>query len=122
MFNYVCNKRLNRLILLFTMHSDLIQHTSDYLYPMPVISMFYGLIISMYYLDTKQHHVPHIHVRYQGVEAVYSIQDGNVLEGELPINKHKLVIAWIVLHQEELLADWELAISGQKIYAIDPLR
>lgn len=89
---------------------------------MPVISMFYGLIISMYYLNTKQHHVAHIHVRYQGEDAVYSIQDGIVLEGELPNNKHKLVQAWIVLHQEELLADWELAISGQKIYAIDPLR
>lgn len=89
---------------------------------MPVISMFYGLIITIYYLDTIQHHVAHIHVRYQGIDAVYNIQDGTVLEGELPVNKHKLVQAWIVLHQDELLADWELAISGQKIYAINPLR
>jgi hypothetical protein len=37
---------------------------------MPVISMFYGLIIAMYYLDTKQHNLPHIHVKYSGIEAV----------------------------------------------------
>jgi hypothetical protein len=32
---------------------------------MAVIAMFYGIIISMYYFDNRQHHVPHIHVRYQ---------------------------------------------------------
>lgn len=31
---------------------------------MPVIPMFYGLIVAMYYLDTNHHHFPHIHVRY----------------------------------------------------------
>ncbi|MCL4282740.1 MAG: DUF4160 domain-containing protein [Flavobacteriales bacterium] len=36
---------------------------------MPVISMFYGLIVAMYYLDTSQHHFPHIHVRYNEHEA-----------------------------------------------------
>lgn len=40
---------------------------------MPVISMFYGLIISMYYLDTKQHKLPHIHVKYGEMEAVCKI-------------------------------------------------
>ena len=37
---------------------------------MPVISMFYGIIISMYYLDTKQHNLPHIHVSYGEDSAV----------------------------------------------------
>jgi hypothetical protein len=50
---------------------------------MPVISMFYGLIVSMYYLDTKQHKLPHIHVKYSGVEAVYEIPNGNLLEGSI---------------------------------------
>jgi hypothetical protein len=60
---------------------------------MPVISMFYGLIVSMYYLDTKQHKLPHIHVKYSGVEAVYEIPNGNLLEGSLPASKEKLVKA-----------------------------
>jgi hypothetical protein len=60
---------------------------------MPVISMFYGLIVSMYYLDTKQHKLPHIHVKYSGVEAVSEIPNGNLLEGSLPASKEKLVKA-----------------------------
>ncbi len=48
---------------------------------MAVISMFYGLIISMYYLDNKRHHLPHIHVKYQEMEAVFSINNGEILEG-----------------------------------------
>ena len=32
---------------------------------MPVISMFYGIIVSLYYVDNKQHHMPHIHAKYQ---------------------------------------------------------
>jgi hypothetical protein len=34
----------------------------------------------------------------------------------------KLLAAWIELHKDELLADWELAVSGQQPYKIDPLR
>ena len=43
---------------------------------MAVISMFYGIIISMYYFDNRQHHLPHIHVRCQGDESVFTIPDG----------------------------------------------
>ena len=33
---------------------------------MPTISMFYGIIVRMLFMDTQQHHLPHIHVEYQG--------------------------------------------------------
>ncbi len=89
---------------------------------MPVISMFYGLVIYLYYYDNKQHHLPHVHVEYQDQQAVISIPDGNVLEGSLPKNKLRLVLAWIEIHQEDLLADWKLAASGQAVFKIDPLK
>ena len=89
---------------------------------MAVISMFYGIIVSMYYLDNRQHHVPHIHVKYQEQEAVISIPQGELLEGELKSNKMKLLQAWIEIHQEELMADWELAIHGENVFKIEPLR
>jgi hypothetical protein len=89
---------------------------------MPVISMFYGLIVSMYYLDNKQHNFPHIHVRYQEEEGVFRIPDGILIEGSLPGGKLKLVVAWIELHKDELMADWRLAVNGQKIFSIDPLK
>lgn len=89
---------------------------------MPVISMFYGVIIYLYYQDNKQHHRPHIHVCYQEHEAVFSIPEGEILEGTLPKNKLKLVQAWIEIHGEELLADWQLAVQGQDIFKIEPLK
>lgn len=84
--------------------------------------MFYGLIVAMYYLDTKQHKLPHIHIKYAESEAVYQIPDGNLLEGSLPANKEKLIKAWIEIHKEELMANWQLAISGNKVFTIDPLK
>jgi len=84
--------------------------------------MFYGLIIAMYYLDTKQHHYPHIHVKYAEEEAVIRIPDGQLMEGGLPPGKIKLVNAWIEIHKEELMADWELAVKGEQVFRIDPLK
>lgn len=89
---------------------------------MAILSMFYGIIISIYYLDNNQHNIPHIHVKYQEYEAVFSIPDGSILEGSLPNNKLKLVIAWMEIHQDELIADWELAISGNTVFQIAPLK
>jgi hypothetical protein len=89
---------------------------------MAVIAMFYGIIVSMYYLNNKRHHSPHIHVKYQEQEVVLSIPDGEVLEGSLKPNKMKLVQAWIEIHKDELMADWELACKGETIFKIDPLK
>ena len=89
---------------------------------MAVISMFYGIIVSMYFFDNERHHLPHIHIKYQEQEVVLSIPEGDVLGGELKRNKMKLVQAWVEIHQEELMANWELASSGQQIFKITPLR
>jgi shikimate kinase len=84
--------------------------------------MFYGIIVSMYYFDNQRHHIPHIHVRYQEQEVVLSIPEGDVLEGEIKRNKMRLVQAWIEIHQDELMANWQLASQGETIFKIDPLR
>ncbi len=89
---------------------------------MAVIAMFYGIIVSMYFFDNQRHKLPHVHVRFGGQEVVLSIPDGSVLEGELRRNKMKLVQAWIEIHQDELMADWELALSGEPVFRIDPLK
>jgi hypothetical protein len=89
---------------------------------MPTISMFYGLIIYMYFIDNKLHKLPHIHAKYQENEVVVSIPDGEILGGEIPQNKMKLLQAWIELHKEELAADWVLAVNGEQPYKIDPLK
>ena len=48
---------------------------------MPVISMFYGLIVRMYYFDQQKHKSPHIHVQYEDQQVVIGIPDGTILEG-----------------------------------------
>ena len=85
---------------------------------MPTISMFYGILIRIFFYDIDKHNVPHIHAEYQGDVAVYSIRDGIVLAGNLPLKKHKLVVAWIEIHQDDLLADWELVVNGKKPFPI----
>lgn len=89
---------------------------------MPTISMFYGILIQMYFYDDKKHSCPHIHAEYGEHHASIAIADGSVLAGELPPSKMKLVQAWIEIHREDLMADWRLAVSGEPVFKIDPLR
>jgi hypothetical protein len=51
---------------------------------MPILSMFYGIIIRMYLLDNKHHNLPHIHAKYAEFEASINIDDGEILAGKLP--------------------------------------
>jgi hypothetical protein len=88
---------------------------------MPIISMFYGIIIRMFLLDNRHHNLPHVHAKYSEFEASIGIQEGEVLAGELPRKQLRLVQAWIELHRDELMADWELSVSGENPYKIDPL-
>jgi len=76
----------------------------------------------MYYFDNIQHSTAHIHVHYQENSAVIEIPGGEVLEGRLPTRKQKLVDAWIEIHREELLEDWKLAVNGESVFKISPLK
>jgi hypothetical protein len=89
---------------------------------MPTISMFYGILILMYFYDDKKHARPHIHAEYGDQVASIAIDDGEVLSGSIPPPKMKLVQAWIEIHREDLMADWKLAVAGEPIFKIDPLR
>lgn len=89
---------------------------------MPLISSFYGVLIYLYWLDTRQHHLPHVHAMYAGDEAVFSIDSGEFIDGSLPRRQTRLVQAWIELRRDELMAAWSLAVRGQPIFPIDPLK
>jgi hypothetical protein len=84
--------------------------------------MFYGIIVSMFFEIKEKHHLPHIHARYQGSSASISIDDGELLAGDLPKRQMRMVQVWIDLHKEELLADWELAKEGTEPFRIEPLK
>ena len=85
---------------------------------MPTISMFYGILIRMFFRDVEKHKLPHIHAEYQGEVAVYSIPDGELLAGTMNPKKQKLILAWIEIHKDDLLANWELAVNGKTPFKI----
>lgn len=58
---------------------------------MPVISRFYGIIIKMYFQQSK-HNPPHIHAIYGEFIGVISIIDFQILEGNLPNKALALVL------------------------------
>ncbi len=72
---------------------------------MPTISMFYGILM-----------------KYGEYQVSIAIKDGQILAGSLPSSKMKLVQAWIEIHREDLLADWKLAVDGETVFKIDPLK
>ncbi len=89
---------------------------------MPIVSQFYGIIIRIYFKDTEQHYLEHIHVQYNEFDAVYAIRNIQVLEGNLPPKQHKLVVAWMEIHKEELKALWEVSQNDGEIFKIEPLK
>ena len=75
----------------------------------------------MYHEVGGKHNMPHIHAEYQGYEAVISL-DGDLIEGELPRKKLRLVVAWIEIHADELAANWKLLSKGEAPFKIQPLQ
>lgn len=88
---------------------------------MPALSMFFGIIIYMYSEVNERHNLPHIHAEYQDYEAVISF-DGELIEGDFPRKKLKLIEAWIEIHADELAANWKLLSDGKEAFKIEPLR
>lgn len=89
---------------------------------MPTISMFYGILVLMFFRDNRRHNLPHIHARYQGEEAAIALENGSILDGKLAPKQLKMVQAWIEIHKEELLVDWQLAVNGDEPFRIAPLQ
>ncbi len=88
---------------------------------MPVLSIFYGIIVRMYREIGGKHNVPHIHAEYSGDEVVVSLE-GDVLEGSIPKNKMKLLLACIEIHKDDLEANWKILSEGDQFFKIEPLR
>jgi hypothetical protein len=81
---------------------------------MPEISRFYGLVIYMFFSD---HNPPHFKVKYGEFEANILIENGTLLNGDLPISKLKLVSAKVEIHKEELFKMWD----SKEFQRIQPL-
>lgn len=85
---------------------------------MPTISVFYGILIKMYW---DEHAPPHFHAEYSGAEAVVNIQTLDFVKGKLPRGAAMLVKEWAMQHRNELMEDWNLCEKLQTPNKIAPL-
>ena len=85
---------------------------------MPVISRFFGIIITLNYSD---HPPPHFHVRYAEQRALIAIESLALLRGRLSPRVFGMVMEWAALHQVELMQDWDLARQQVPLNPIAPL-
>jgi len=85
---------------------------------MPEISRFLGIVIAMYF---KEHSPPHFHAKYGGQRAAFSIQDLQLIEGNLPPRVVSIVLEWAFVHREELMENWKRVERREELRKIDPL-
>ena len=84
----------------------------------PVISIFFGIRVTMYYDD---HNPPHFHAEYNDQKILVDILKGRVLKGSFSSRQLKFVLAWAEIHKDELMQNWELAKDGLSLNKIAPL-
>ena len=73
-------------------------------------------------MNFNDHAPPHFHARYGNENVAIEIATLTVIAGNLSPRALGLVMEWAAKHQEELLADWKLALEGNLPVAIEPLR
>ena len=54
----------------------------------------------------QNHSVPHVHASYGEYSVLIAIEDGRILEGNLPPKRKKMASDWVRNHKEKLLSDW----------------
>ena len=87
----------------------------------PTLSMFYGIIVRMFAESGGKHHLPHIHAKYNEHEVVLDFE-GNVLEGYFPRKQLRLLLGWMEIHYDELVANWNLLRDDDIFFKIEPLK
>ena len=85
---------------------------------MPVISMFFGIVVRMCY---REHGPAHFHAEYAGLEGVFGL-DVSQMRGRLDSARaRRLIRLWANRHREELEENWRRAAAGEPLLPIPPL-
>ncbi len=85
---------------------------------MPTISEFFGISVMMRFLD---HNPPHFHAQYQKDKVIVEIKNGKV-KGEMSERALRMVLEWLDLHRDELMAAWQQASAVEDPETIEPLK
>ena len=86
---------------------------------MPAISIFFGIVIRMFYND---HEPVHFHAEYQGQRGKFDLT-GRMVSGNI-ISKTalRLIRQWAKQREAEIRANWQRMKAGQPLETIEPLR
>jgi Domain of unknown function (DUF4160) len=85
---------------------------------MPVIAIFFGIVIRMYY---REHEPAHFHAEHQAQAGKFDF-DGNQIVGNIvSANALALIRQWAQLHRPALEANWSRIKAGQHLDRIPPL-
>jgi hypothetical protein len=85
---------------------------------MPVIAVFFGIIIRMFY---REHEPAHFHAEHQGQHGKFDF-DGNMTVGNITSKTAlKLIREWARPHRAELEANWAKMKAGEALDRIAPL-
>ena len=86
---------------------------------MPAISIFFGIVIRMFYND---HEPVHFHAEYQGQRGKFDLT-GRLIAGSI-VSKtaQRLIRQWARQHQVEILTNWQRMKAGKPLETIEPLR
>ena len=72
-------------------------------------------------MNYNDHAPPHFHVRYAEQKALIAIESLALLRGHLSPRVFGMIMEWAVLHQAELLENWNLARQQVPLNKITPL-
>ena len=85
---------------------------------MPVISIFFGIVITMFYND---HDPPHFHAEYQGQRGKFDLS-GQMIVGNIRSRTAlRLIREWARLHRGEIEANWQNMKLGRPLQRVAPL-
>lgn len=97
-------------------------------FAMAELSAFKDITIYMIKEAPAKHKNPHFHAEYHAewaeddASASYEIPSLKKLEGNMPINKEKLVLKWAQLHLDKLKQNWDFLINEKPPKRIQPLK
>ena len=85
---------------------------------MPIISVFFGIVIRMFY---REHEPAHFHAEYQGQQGKFDLE-GEMIVGNIRSRTAlRLIREWASLHWREIDANWESMKMGRPLERVEPL-
>lgn len=85
---------------------------------MPVIAVFFGIVIRMYY---KEHEPRHFHAEHQGQHGKFAFDGRQVAGGITSRTALRLIRQWAQLNREALDRNWANISAGRPLDRIPPL-